>query len=189
MSNDNLNELFKDLEHDLDIENPNLGHEQRFLNKLVKQNKSGFNKTSGKTRSLWKPFLGIAASIVLVVALVIGRQEDDDNFRDLANVSPEMAETQDFFTTSINEELNKIQEASSPETKILIQDAMKRIKTLEDNYESLKDDLTESGDDNRVIYAMISNFQNRINILQSTLEQIKNVKQLKKITHETSNTL
>ena len=189
MSSNDLDNLFKNLEHDLDIENPNLGHDQRFLNKLIKQNSHELTQTTKPTRNLWKPILGIAASVVLLVSLFIGFQEENDGLRDLANVSPKMAETQDFFTISINEELNKIQEESSPETKILIQDAMKRIKTLEDNYESLKSDLTESGDDNRVIYAMISNFQNRINISQSTLEQIKNVKQLKKITHETSTTI
>ena len=36
---------------------------------------------------------------------------------------------------------------------------------------------------------MISNFQNRINILQNTLEQIENVKQLNNTTNEKSTTI
>lgn len=187
MSNDSLNEWFKNLDQDFDVESPNLGHEQRFLNKLIKQKDQKPSKSSG-TRSVWKPFLSIAASIAFILLFSLGLQQEDE-VRDLASVSPEMAKTQDFFTTSINEELNKIQEASSPETNTLIQDAMIRMKVLEDDYESLKNDLVESGDDNRVIYAMISNFQSRIDLLQSTLDRINNVKQLKKITYETSTTL
>jgi septal ring factor EnvC (AmiA/AmiB activator) len=109
--------------------------------------------------------------------------------RDLANVSPKMAETQDFFLVSINEELSKLQEEKSPETQQLIQDAMNRIKVLEKEYESLKEDLTESGDDSRVIYAMISNFQNRIDILKNTLEHIHIIKQFKNQSHATNNTI
>ena len=50
-------------------------------------------------------------------------------------------------------------------------------------------DLNESGDDHRVIYAMISNFQNRINILQNTINQIKIIKQLKNQSNETISTI
>ena len=49
-----------------------------------------------------------------------------------------------------------------------------------------KIDLTESGKDQRVIYAMISNFQSRIDILTTVLEQIEDVKQLKTNTNQTS---
>ena len=128
---------------------------------------------------------GIAASIVLLVTVFVGINKQEDVL-DLASVSPEMAETQDFFTTSIDEELRKLQQESSPEVQILIQDALKRIKFLEKDYESLKIDLKNSGEDNRVIYAMISNFQNRIDILQNTLEQINTVKQLKNTSNEIS---
>ena len=55
---------------------------------------------------------------------------------------------------------------------------MKQIETLENKYEQLKEDLSESGDDSRVIYAMISNFQNRIDLLQNVLQKIEEIKPL-----------
>ena len=176
MSNTNLEDIFKKLENNFDVEVPETGHNARFLDKL--NNKQPLEIVHAKT-NFWKPFVGIAASIALLIALFVGTQHPN-NSRDLANVSPQMAETQDFFTSSINEELQKLNEESLPEVQNLIQDALKQIKILETNYETLKVDLIESGDDSRVIYAMICNFQNRIDILQNTLEQIENVKQLKK---------
>ena len=48
----------------------------------------------------------------------------------------------------------------------------------------LKDDLIDSGKDNRVIHAMIQNFQQRIDLLNNVLTQIENIKTLKNQNHE-----
>jgi hypothetical protein len=184
MSKNNIDNLFKNLKHDFDIETPTSGHELRFLDKLNNKDKSVIKITRSR-KNTWKPLLGIAASIALIITLFIGTQQQSES-RDLASVSPKMEETQVFFTATINEELNKLKEASSPEVEKLVQDALKQIKILEDDYVNLKTDLTESGDDNRVIYAMISNFQNRIDILTSTLNKIETIKQLKNSSFGTS---
>lgn len=184
MIKNNIDNLFKNLEHDFDVEIPNSGHESRFLDKLNNKDKSVIKITRSR-KNTWKPLMGIAASIALIITLFIGTQQQNES-RDLASVSPKMEETQDFFTATINDELNKLKEASSPEVEKLVQDALKQIKILEDDYSNLKTDLTKSGDDNRVIYAMISNFQNRIDILKSTLNKIETIKQLKNSSFETS---
>lgn len=188
MSDNNLEHLFENLKNDFDIEAPRLQHEQRFLQKLNAQNNEIHASESNTKRSIWKPFIGIAASIVILFAVFIGTQQFDTE-RDLASVSPEMAKTQDFFTSTITAELVKIQNETDPEAQSLIQDAMKQMKVLEANYESLKQDLTISENDNRVIYAMISNFQNRIELLENVLQQIENVKQLKNTNYENSTTI
>ena len=38
MNKDNLNTLFEDLKNEFNIEAPNIGHQQRFLDKLNNQN-------------------------------------------------------------------------------------------------------------------------------------------------------
>ena len=111
------------------------------------------------------------------------------NARELASVSPEMATTQDFFTNAIATELEKLKKEQSPEFQKLIVDALFQIELLEQNYEKLKLDLNESGDDKRVIHAMINNFQTRIDILETVLNQIEEQKQLNNITNENSSTL
>jgi hypothetical protein len=155
---------------------PKANHEQRFLEKLKNQQRDVVILNT-KKRSYWKPLLAVAASIVLIITLFIGKQSQEAPY-DLANVSPEMADTQDFFTATIAQELGKLEIETSPQAKYLAEDAIKRIALLEREYNALKEDLQASGNDKRVIYAMISNFQNRIDILQSVLLQIENIKHL-----------
>ncbi|HRV55336.1 MAG: hypothetical protein R2802_04305 [Flavobacteriaceae bacterium] len=182
---DNIDQLFDRLQGDFDFHEPETGHEARFLEKLDTKTLA----LTPKRKSIWKPFLGIAASITLLVSLFVFTQKDETT-KDLASVSPEMQQTQDFFTTSINAELKKLDAEKSPETLALIEDALKQINLLESEYQKLKTDLYESGNDQRVIYAMIGNFQNRIDILNTVMEQIETIKQLKNLnTNENSITL
>jgi hypothetical protein len=184
MSKDNLDKVFKSLKNDFDIEAPSIGHKARFLDKLNNE-KNKSTKTITLMSSIWKPILGIAASLILIITISIGFNQQEA-VTDLSSISPKMAQTQDFFTESISEELKKLEAQSAPETKVLIQDALKQIKILEKDYESLKFDLKNSGEDNRVIYAMISNFQNRIDILRNAMEQINLMNQLKQSSNDLS---
>ncbi len=188
MSKTTIDQLFKRLENDFDVEEPSANHNETFLNKLHKNGALQLVKVGKQRRRLLKPLIGVAASFALLITFFIGSQQNNDT-NDLASVSPKMAETQDFFAVTIAEELSKIEKASSPETKVLIDDTMKRMKALEVEYESLKNDLAESGNDNRVIYAMISNFQNRIDLLKNALQQINTIKQFKNLNDETSTTI
>lgn len=185
MEKDTLEELFKNLEGSFDTQNPSAGHEDRFLEKL---NDSAFNETKKSSKFNWKPFLAIAASVVICLSVfkTVNAQPD---VMDLASVSPEMSETQDFFTATIEAELKKLNQEKSPLTKKIIEDALNSIESLEEEYESLKVSLTDNGNDQRIIYAMINNFQSRIDILNSVLEEIENLKQLNISTDETTNTI
>jgi len=176
MSEKNIDKLFERLQHDFDVEEPNANHNKRFLDKL--NNSQEIDTSIKRNTNFWKPLMGIAASIALVITLFVNIQPGA-NSKELASVSPEMAETENFFTTTIALELSKINDESSPESELLIKDTMIQMQNLEKQYELLKKDLKESGNDKRVIYAMISNFQNRIDLLQNTLEHINNIKQLK----------
>jgi len=187
MNENNLNTLFKNLNEDFNIEEPRLGHQNRFLEKLNNQNEIVI-KSSKPVRTLWRPLIGVAASIALLITVFIGVQRDSSP-QGLASISPEMATTQDFFTNTITSELEKLNSEESPEFQNLIVDALFQIKILEEDYKNLTLDLNESGDDKRVIYAMISNFQNRIDLLQNVVEQIDNLKQQKPEQNENSSTL
>ena len=77
----------------------------------------------------------------------------------------------------------------TPEFQDLVVDALFQIELMEQNYIKLKKDLTTSGNDKRVISAMISNFQDRIDILNNVLNQIEELKTEKTIDNENSSTL
>jgi hypothetical protein len=178
MKKDTIDNLFGKLENEFDIEMPNSGHQNRFLEKLNQQNTIA--DTHSKKTNYWKPFLAVAASVVLCFSIFTVMQQQEPEVKDLASISPELSRTQDFFTLAIENELATLETERSPETEELIDDALKQLHVLEANYETLKKDLTESGDDKRVVYAMISNFQNRIDVLEHVLKNIEEVKQFKK---------
>lgn len=178
MKKDAIDKLFGDLEGSFDVhETPN-GHQKRFLDRLNEA-----EKPSEKKLGWWKP-LSIAASIALLIAVGSTFLKTTPSEKDLASVSPEMMQTQSFFTTTINEELQKLKNVTEPETQQMVKDALKQIDILEKEYKTLKTDLAISGNDKRVIYAMISNFQSRITLLQQVLEKIEEIKTLKAYRNE-----
>ena len=176
MKKDIIDNLFKNLEGSFNVEETPQGHQHRFLDKLNEQSKSiQLEKhNSFPVRKL----LAIAAVFAVIVTIGSLFVNTDAIAADLASVSPEMEQTQSFFTSTINKELNTLNNFNSPEAKYLVQDALKQMDILEKKYELLKTDLVESGNDKRVVYAMIQNFQNRIILLEQVIEKIEEVKNL-----------
>ena len=170
---DNLDNIFKNLEGKFDVEEPAIGHFDRFEVKLNQPKQ----KPSQNNFKLYS-FIAVAASVVLLFGIWLGASFSNKGM-ELANVSTEMAETQSYFVTTIKKELSLIEDQRNSTTEQLINDALEQIKILEQEYNLLTLELKESTEDKRIIYAMISNFQQRIDILQSVLIQIEEVKQLK----------
>jgi len=182
MKNNDFERLFEDL--NFDIEEPHSGHKERFFKKLDKT--STLSENRGRIHRLWVPIMGVAASFLLAFFLLgefIGQENSAKN-SDLASISPEMKQTQEFYTGMIKKELTALKAEKSPESEVIINDALIQMEKLEKNYENLKQDLKNSGKDNRVIHAMIQNFQQRIDLLNNVLTQIENIKTLKNQNHE-----
>ena len=180
MNREPVTQLFNELKGQFDTEEPRMNHHNRFVQRL-----SQSNQPVQKRSISWRKPLAIAASIVLIVMVALS-QKGIQQTKDLADVSPEMQKSQEFFTATINKELFQIQEKATPETQKLIDDAIQRMEHLEEAYTSLKNDLTQSGEDKRVIHAMIDNFQNRVAILQQVLEQIDAINSLHTLQPATS---
>jgi len=172
---DDIETLFDRLDNEFDVYNANDGHEKRFLEKLQK-NTNVVEVT--KKQSWFKPLMA-AASILLIIALgTFLLKPSEITSAELASVSPEMEEAQSFFTATIEKELSALKKLENPVTKAIINDAIKRLDLLDTEYQSLKNDLVESGNDKRVINAMIENFQKRISLLQLVLDKIEEIKKL-----------
>ena len=186
MSNkDKIDELFIKLNDQFDIEEPKNGHEIRFMQKLNAQNNETvvlITQPKSKGMSWWKP-LSIAASLFFLVAIVL-KFSDNYQQQNVVEVPEEMEKAQVYFTSLINNEIQKINAEATPDTKKIIEDAMKQIKKLEQDYMLLEKDLLEDGESKQILYAMVTNFQTRISLLQEVIKQIENVKQLKNLEHE-----
>ena len=177
MKKDNIDNLFEKLEGSFNTNETPKGHQHRFLDKLKAKQET---KKEGKLiKFAFKKALAIAAivAVIITVSSMLFKAETI-TAADLSSVSPEMEQTQSFFTSAINRELETLNTFKSPETKKMVQDVLKQIDVLESKYELLKTDLVKSGSDKRVIYAMIQNFQNRINLLEQVINKIEKVKNL-----------
>jgi hypothetical protein len=172
MKKDTIDTLFESLEGTFDVHETPDGHQKRFLDRLNAQ------QEAKSQRNWWKP-LSIAASIVVILGIGFSLMKSPQPSGELASVSPEMEQTQTFFMSAINNEIDKLKSFETPETKQLIDDALKQITNLEKEYQLLKIDLVESGNDKRVIYAMISNFQSRIDLLEHVVSIIEDFENLK----------
>jgi len=168
-----LGNRFKELQGQFDINEPQIGHFKRFEARLSQNKKSKFN--------FRKP-LAIAASLLLLISF--GWPYIFGNSLDLKDVSPKMATTQAYFTSVINQELKIIDKKTTANNKKIISDALHQIKLLESAYKKLGVQLKESDENNRIIYAMINNYQKRIAILKSVLTRINKIKETKNINHE-----
>lgn len=179
-----VDELFNKLQGQFDIDEPRLGHQERFLEKLASQNRLtiSHNTVQNKRSGWWKPMM-FAASIALLLGLYLGNVFFN-SATELEEVSPQMAETQVYFTSLIEQELAKVKLEENEDTAMIIEDAMTQLEKLEADYDIIRTQLIENGEDKRLIHAMIQNFQNRIDLLQTVLLQIDEVKLLKKINNE-----
>lgn len=180
----NIDDLFKN--QDFDVAEPANGHQVRFCEKM--QENKNYSAKRGNLRMLWSPLVAVAAGLLLIF-MIAGNNfgiNFSQNSGELANVSPEMKETQQFYTTLIKTELAKINEAKSPETEAIVNDALVQMEKLDNEYEKLKKDLVESGQDKRVIFAMVTNLQQRIDLLNTVLLKIEEIKELKNPNNENS---
>lgn len=181
MKTDNLKDLFDEL--DFDIAAPGADHEARFCEKLKKQKKQKVNHSG--VISLWLPVMSIAATFLVAFLIFQGVFSNPFSTKqELANVSPKMEQTQNFYASVIKTELENLKEKKTPETEAVINDALDQLEILENDYTKLKKDLRKSGQDQRVIYAMISNFQQRIDLLKTVLDKVNTINTLKNKSHE-----
>ncbi len=171
--NDNLENKFRELANQFDIEEPRVGHFDRFEGRLAEKSKKKAIQWNPHT---WK-WLSVAASVLLLVGFWFGSYTTTGGM-ELAEISPEMEETQSFFMASIQKEVESINLQRDDSNSKIIDDAFAQLKTLEQNYIELTMALKDTGEDKRIIYAMINNFQQRIEVLQNLLERLEEIKSI-----------
>ena len=159
-----LEQRILELQEEFDFAEPNVGHFERFQAKLKKE-----KKTKSKTSWLW---LSVAAMVLLAFGFMLGNLNTQKGIQ-LADVSPKMQETQNFYLASIQQEIELVKAKQTPENQKIIEDSFAQLTILEKKYEVLTLELKESNEDKRVIFAMISNFQTRIEVLQNLLLQLE----------------
>jgi len=164
---------------DYNIYEPTIGHFNRFQAKLKRQEKP-------KQKTNWYKIVAVAASLLLLFALVFNYSNTSKGF-ELADVSPKMEETQDYFNTVIHQELEKINNIKNQKNQKIINDALIQLQFLENDYNKQKIELASNTKNKSIIYAMISNYQQRIDVLQNLLKQLNQFKKINNKYNENNN--
>ncbi|SDS13180.1 hypothetical protein SAMN05216503_2071 [Polaribacter sp. KT25b] len=159
-----LNDFFS--ENNFDFQEPHSGHLERFERKL--------NQPQKKNKTSWK-WLSVAASVVLVLGFWLGSNHKQQQM-DLADVSPKMEEVQNYFVSTIHQELKDLEKNRSLETETIIEEALEQLEELEDNYKTFVKELNTDGNTRKIINAMIRNYQQRLEVLENVLLQIEEIK-------------
>lgn len=176
---DHIEDLFRRLENQWDTEQLPLGHEDRFMTKL-----KGKSKQPQKNRWIFT----IAASLIMIAGLYFFISQNEsvniqpDNL--WAEASKQTRETHDYFSSVVDTELKKLQNIENPETKPIIDDALKQMKVFEADYEKILLELRKNGDTKQILHAMILNFQTRINFLEDVITKIEIINQQKNTDNE-----
>ena len=105
----------------------------------------------------------------------------------VAEISPEVSQTQFYFASLIEEQVRQLENESTPETQKIIDDTMIQLNKLDTNYKVLEQDLLNGGNSKLILSAMITNFQTRIDLLRDVINQIETIKNLKNYNDENFN--
>lgn len=182
MEKDNIDNLFDNLQGTFDMKEPLTGHQERFLEKL--QASQGVVPIQKKNNS-WLRSLSIAASVAILfgVGFIIFNNSPSID-QQVAEISPEVSQTQFYFASLIEDQVRELENESTPETKKIIDDTMIQLGKLDTNYKTLEQDLLNGGNSKLILSAMITNFQTRIDLLQNVLDQVENIKNIKNYNDE-----
>ena len=168
---DKLHDYFTN--QSFDFQEPHTGHFERFERKLAQPKKRQFN---------WQ-WMSIAASLVLGFTFWLGSYTQKRTI-DMADISPKMEEVQNYFVSTIYQELHTVEKNRNLETETIIEEALDAIEELEDEYKNFVQELNNNGDQRRLLNAMVNNYQQRLDILENVLKQIDQIKNPKLLNDE-----
>ena len=119
---------------------------------------------------LW---LKLAASFLLLlgaswVVISVSQQTKSSNGYNLGELSPELEETERYYTVQISEKLNMIYAANREIDDLVLQD----LSLLDSAYNDLKVDLKDDIDNQEVVRAMIENYRIKLQLLEQILKEI-----------------
>lgn len=164
------------------------GHEGRFLERLEKE--------LPKRRKLISMGLRLAASVVLLLSIagyyflgsknvapvkttIVEKKKDKENETgiSLGDLSPDLKRIENYYVVNINLELSRL--AISEKNKTLVENFMKQLGELNDEYKKLSAELNKIGPNEQTITAMIKNLQLRLQLMHRLREKLNQLKSSK----------
>jgi hypothetical protein len=171
-----LEEIIRKNRGEFDDREPSDGHFERFSFKLAVRLHAGMAKKS------ILPYLLKAAVVTLLVTL--SSLWTFDHFvrpslkktMTLSEVSPEYREVETYYVRQVNLMENDISalDLNNPEQKQIM---MQELASMDSTYMELQKELKANPDDKRIVDAMITHYQTKIEVLSYILNQLKQIKE------------
>ncbi|MDX9880460.1 MAG: hypothetical protein RBS73_00245 [Prolixibacteraceae bacterium] len=160
------------------------GHFERFQAKLDRE---PGRKGRINFRMVWQAAAAVAFLLLAINQALLLFAPKEQGQMTLASVSPEYGEIETYYVSAINASLNnwdalQKEGALTAEEKTLLEEELKEFDTT---FKSLQEELNANPNDERVINAMIEFYQSKLNVITIIIENLKEVKQVKKQNHET----
>ncbi|MEM9391351.1 MAG: hypothetical protein AAGA02_12810 [Bacteroidota bacterium] len=126
-----------------------------------------------KRLSPWKVYTRIAAAVVMAVGISwIVYEYNSNPYSDgfaLHDLSPELAETEFFYSQQVAEKMQLIKSTNSA----IDPEVLDNLAILDSAYQELKLDLKDNAANEEVIDAMITNYRIKLQLLEQILMEIK----------------
>ncbi len=164
---DSLKKYVDENRMDFDIYQQDYDELWNGIEKKLQQKRSGHP-------TVFKTIMRIAASILIVctvaMAYYMGKKSTEYNKHGIAlhNISSEMAETEAFYISQINEKIEYIKDQNTP----LNSDIWESLEMLDKDYEQLKKDLKDNADSEKVIDAMINYYRLKLEMLEQISSEL-----------------
>lgn len=161
------NEIQNDLPHE--------GHFERFEVKLQQPRRS--------FPMHWVAYVSTVAAVLVVALLVFVPGTSQSNTFTLSDVSAQYADVENFYSSSINRQIEKIKDIATENGNInpTIQLLLDDLEEYDSNYKQLCVDLEATPNDERVINALINYYRSKLEVITqilTELDQQKNNKPL-----------
>ncbi|MBL3654767.1 hypothetical protein [Fulvivirga sediminis] len=122
---------------------------------------------------LWYSMAKVAAALLLLCVAGLATLKvvgvDHQNGYALHDVSPEMAETELYYSQQVEEKLRFIKANNTN----VDHEVMQNLSMLDSAYAELKNDLRDNADSEEVIDAMITNYRIKLQILEQIIGEIR----------------
>jgi len=167
----NLEDFIKNNKEEISSFDLPEGHLERFKERLPKK------KPISKT--YW---YSLAAGIIILMSLSLFVRYEQTNrsavinqeqIIGLGDISPQYKEVEEFYRQDLHRKINEFQHLNckiDPDQKAMIDHELKQLDKV---YQSLQEELNQNQSDERIINAMINNYQIKIEFLELVIEQIK----------------
>ncbi|MBN2524287.1 MAG: hypothetical protein JXB24_13530 [Bacteroidales bacterium] len=140
------------------------GHLKRFENKL--------NTASDESRrTVLNKLLVAAASVVVIITIgfIIMLTSDSFSANDylLANITPELYEAEAYYQNKIHQKMDILSNQNNVDKSIL-----KDLREIDKSFDTIKKDLDKNPGDERLISAILSTYQIKLDLINEILERI-----------------